>query len=419
MKVQSLWMGLLRGMLGLSLPLWKAALQHRLRSGKDTPQSVDQKLMRHPATRPSGPLIWGHAVGVGEAQALVGLFAEMAERLPAYQFLITTTARTSAQALARGLPPRCIHQFAPIDTPATARAFLNHWQPSLALWCEMDLWPCLIHATAARGVPRVLINAGLTAKSAQRKRRFRSFHAALLGEFDRLYAQDDTSAQALMSLGAPQDRVAVTGTIKALARPLPFDPAVWQAWRTGLGERPVWLAASTHEGEEALLLQAHAQLREEQPTALLIISPRYPARGTEVAAGAGRCGPHGLRSRGDELSQEQAVYVADTIGEMGLWYRLAPVAFVGGSLVPVGGHNPFEPLAVGCAVLHGPQVHHFAASYEALGAQGFTRVATSPDDIARGVLKAWQQGRLPPLSQWQGAQSVRQMVQDLVLMAAH
>jgi 3-deoxy-D-manno-octulosonic-acid transferase len=356
-------------------------------------------------------------VGVGEAQALVGLFAEMAERLPAHQFLITTTARTSAQALARGLPPRCIHQFAPIDTPATARAFLNHWQPSLALWCEMDLWPCLIRATAARGVPRVLINAGLTAQSAQRKRRFRSFHAALLGEFERLYAQDDTSAQALVSLGAPAGRVAVAGTIKALARPLPFDAAVWQAWQTGLGARPVWLAASTHEGEEALLLQAHAQLRKEQPTALLIISPRYPARGPQVAAEAGRCGPHGLRSRGDELTHEQAVYVADTIGEMGLWYRLAPVAFVGGSLVPVGGHNPFEPLALGCAVLHGPQVHHFAASYEALGAQGFTRVVTSPDDIARGVRKAWQQGRLPPLSQWQGAQGVRQMVQDLVLMA--
>jgi len=416
-KAQSVWMGLLRGLLGLSLPLWKAALQHRLRRGKDTPQSVDQKLMRRPAARPSGPLIWGHAVGVGEAQALVGLFAEMAERLPSHQFLITTTARTSAQALARGLPPRCIHQFAPIDTPATARAFLKHWQPSLALWCEMDLWPCLIRATAARGVPRVLINAGLTAQSAQRKRRFRSFHAALLGEFDRLYAQDDTSAQALVSLGAPAGRVAVAGTIKALARPLPFDAAVWQAWQTGLGGRPVWLAASTHEGEETLLLQAHAQLRQEQPTALLIISPRYPARGPEVAAGAGRCGPHGLRSRGDELSQEQAVYVADTIGEMGLWYRLAPVAFVGGSLVPVGGHNPFEPLAVGCAVLHGPQVHHFATSYEALGAQGFTRVVTSPDDIARGVRKAWQQGRLPPLSQWQGAQGVRQMVQDLVLMA--
>jgi 3-deoxy-D-manno-octulosonic-acid transferase len=263
----------------------------------------------------------------------------------------------------------------------------------------------------------VLINAGLTAQSAQRKRRFRSFHAALLGEFDRLYAQDDTSAQALISLGAPADRVAVAGTIKALARPLPFDAAVREAWQTGLGGRPVWLAASTHEGEEALLLQAHAQLREEQPTALLIISPRYPARGPEVAAGAGRCGPHGLRSRGDELSQEQAVYVADTIGEMGLWYRLAPVAFVGGSLVPVGGHNPFEPLALGCAVLHGPQVHHFAGSYEALGAQGFTRVVTSPDDIARGVRKAWQQGRLPPLSRWQGAQGVRQMVQDLVLMA--
>ena len=411
------WMRLLRGLLGLSLPLWQAALQHRLRRGKETPQSLDQKLMHRPAQRPAGPLIWGHAVGVGEAQALVGLFALMAERLPAHHFLITTTARTSAQALASGLPPRCLHQFAPIDTPATTRAFLDHWQPSLALWCEMDLWPCILHATGVREIPRVLINARFTNASLQRKLRLRPFHAALLGEFDRLYAQDDTSARGLVALGAPAARVKVAGTIKALARPLPCDAAEWARWQPINAQRPVWLAASSHAGEEAVVLQAHRQLREEHPTALLIIAPRYPLRGPEVAALAASAGPVGLRSLGESARPEHAVYVADTIGEMGLWYRLACVAFMGGSLVGVGGHNPFEPLALGCRVLHGPQVHNFAPSYAALGEDSFTRLASTPQDIASAVREAWQEGRSPPLENWRGAQGALQMVDELALMA--
>lgn len=412
-------MRLLRGLLGLCLPLWKAVLRQRLRRGKETVQGMDQKLMRRPAQRPAGPLVWGHAVGVGEAQALVGLFAVLSERLPAHQFLITTTARTSAQALSSGLPPRCLHQFAPIDTPGTAAAFLDHWRPSLALWCEMDLWPCLLRATAEREIPRVLVNARLTGASLQRKLRLRAFHAALLGEFDRLYAQDDSTAQGLVALGTPASRVGVAGTIKALARPVPCDAAEWARWKPVAAQRPVWLAASSHAGEEAVVLQAHQRLRAEHPTALLIIAPRYPLRGPELAALAARAegaGSVGLRSRGEAALPEHAVYVADTIGEMGLWYRLAGVAFVGGSLVNVGGHNPFEPLALGCRVLHGPQVHNFAPTYAALGEDGFTRQVSTAQDIASAVRQAWQEGRSPPLEHWRGAQGALQMVEDLVLM---
>lgn len=409
-------MPVLRGLMALSAPVWRAALRHRLRKGKETPESIGQKLMRAPAQRPQGPLVWGHAVGVGEAQALIGLFSVLAERLPQHHFLITTTARTSAQALAGRLPTRCQHQFAPIDTPASARAFLAHWQPQIALWCEMDLWPCLIHATAQRRLPMVLVNARVPVDALARKRRVRGFHAALLGRFDRLYAQDAGSASGLIDLGAPASRVKTAGTVKALARPLGCDADALARERERIGRRPVWVAASSHEGEESLLLEAHTRLRRTQPDALLVMAPRYPARGPEVAARAAVAGAVALRSRGEETREEHAVHVADTIGEMGLWYRLAPVAFVGGSLVGVGGHNPFEPLALGCRVLHGPQVHNFAQSYAELDAAGLAHCTSTAEEIAERVARAWAQGAAPPLSDWPGARGAWQMVDELVEM---
>jgi 3-deoxy-D-manno-octulosonic-acid transferase len=411
-------MAAVRGLLGLAAPLWKLVLGRRLQQGKETLQSIGQKLMRTPEPRPNGPLIWGHAVGVGEAQALIGLFEVMAQRLPRHHFLITTTARTSAQALAGRLPPRCLHQFAPIDTPGIARSFIEHWQPDLAMWCEMDLWPCLLHATFRSGRPRVLVNARLTTATLQRKHRLRSFHAALLTSFDRLYAQDVTAAQGLLALGAPATRVQVAGTIKALARPLPCDTAELECWQQLVADRPIWLAASSHAGEETTLLQAHHLLRRSKPDALLIIAPRYPARGGEVAQQAEEAGfATALRSRGDALRLGHAAYVADTIGEMGLWFRLAPVAFVGGSLVHVGGHNPFEPLALGCRVLHGPTVHNFADSYVALGEDGLTQCVQTAEVVAQAVVGAWDAGRAPALAGWRGAAGVWRMVDELVARA--
>ena len=372
-------------------PLWRWALQKRLQRGKETPQSLDQKWVRTPTPRPEGPLVWGHAVGVGEAMALAGLFAQMGQRWPEAHFLITTTARTSGDALHKtGLPPRCIHQFAPVDTPNTVDRFLDHWQPALAVWCEMDLWPALIHATAKRGIAHVLVNARLDAAGLAKRRWGRFIYQALLPGFSSLWAQNTVTRDGLIALGAVPDRVWVTGTIKTMSPPLACDPDQLHAWQTSLQNRPVWLLASCHPGEEALALQVHALLSQQHPDALLVIAPRAPARGQEVLA---LC-PQGtvLRSASKTLpGHHDSVYVADTIGEMGLWYRLAPVAMLGGSWASVGGHNPHEALALGCRVLHGPNIWNFSESYKDLDAQGLSEAITQAQDLAHAVSRVWVQ----------------------------
>ncbi|AOF85359.1 3-Deoxy-D-manno-octulosonic-acid transferase family protein [Hydrogenophaga sp. RAC07] len=377
---------------GWLAPVWRKGLQRRLLRGKETPRSVRQKLGSEYADRPDGVLVWGHAVGVGESMALAGLFARLAELRPDCSFLITTTARTSGDALRRtGLPARCQHQFAPVDTPGAVSRFLDHWQPSLALWCEMDLWPALIAETDARAIPRALVNARLSPESLAKRRWGRWLYQALLPGFRELFAQNEATAEALVALGAPRERITVSGTIKALVPPLACDADDLDTWQQALSGRPVWVLASSHPGEEDLALAAHARLRSEQPDALLIIAPRAPARGLEVAALASVAGLRDvpLRSTGAHIATDVAVYIADTIGEMGLWYRLAPVALVGGSFASVGGHNPHEPLALGCAVLHGPNVWNFAESYERLDRLRQARLVTSETDVASAVAAVW------------------------------
>lgn len=385
-------------------PVWRWGLRRRLLRGKETEASIQQKLGLHMAERPAGPLVWGHAVGVGESMALAGLFARLAPLRPELNFLITTTARTSGDALRRnGLPPRCQHQFAPVDTPDATARFLDHWHPALAVWCEMDLWPALMDGTDERHIPRVLVNARLSAASLAKRRWGRWIYQALLPGFRHIFAQNTDTVDALVSLGAVAGRISVSGTIKSLSPALACDADTLHAWRQALGSRPVWLLASSHPGEEDLALQAHALLRQIWPDALLIIAPRMPARGAEVqalcnaasaaipGADAGPdSGPNTpLRSANAPLPTAAGVYVADTVGEMGLWYRLAPVALVGGSIAAVGGHNPYEPLALGCAVLHGPNVWNFAESYQQLDASGLSQRVLDAQALADAVARAW------------------------------
>lgn len=377
-------------------PLWRWALRRRLARGKETPGSVAQKLMHDTGpVRAEGPLVWGHAVGVGEAQALAGLFRRLAERLPQHQFLITTSARTSAEAFrGTGLPPRCQHRFAPVDHPPTVRAFLHHWQPCLAIWCEMDLWPATLLETERHGTPMVLVNARMTAAKARRRARAGSAYRRLLQVFDTVAVQNTETLQALQLLGVAPGQMVVAGTIKAMAPAPGHDPQALLGLQQALGPRPLWLLASSHPGEEALALQAHALLRQTQPDALLVIAPRAPARRDEIAALCPAGTP--VRSRGEPPVAGQAVYLADTIGEMGLWYRLAPVALVGGSFAEVGGHNPHEPQALACQVLHGPNVWNFAESYAQLDSVGASRPVHDAPSVAEAVRQAWSQPRAMP-----------------------
>jgi 3-deoxy-D-manno-octulosonic-acid transferase len=309
--------------------------------------------------------VWVHAASVGEATAVLGLIERVLAERPGLEFLVTTGTVTSARLLAARLPARARHQFAPLDFPACVARFLDHWRPDLALWVESELWPNLVLATRARGIPAVLVNARLSARAYARWRRVRGLIAPVLGAYALCLAQSEEQAERFRALGA--GTVRSVGDLKAAAAPLPADPAALSRLRQAVAARPLWLAASTHEGEEEIAAAVHRALTARHPGLLTIIAPRHPARGEEIAA---KLRGHGLglarRSRHERIEAGTDIYLADTMGELGLFYRLSEIAFVGGSLAARGGHNPFEAARLECAVLLGPDTGNCSALAEAL-----------------------------------------------------
>lgn len=311
--------------------------------------------------RPNGALVWLHGVSVGETRVALSLANAMAKQRPELSFLLTTTTATAAKVAEQNLPPRSRHQFAPLDTPAAVRRFYDHWEPSLGVFTESELWPRLIVRADRRGVPLALVNARLSERSLSRWRKLPRLVTALFSRFSFVAAQTEATAKALEDFHSPKPLV--TGDLKSAAPPLKVDPDALRQVKQAIGRRPVWIAASTHEGEEALVLEAHRKVLASHSDALLIIAPRHPERGAAVAAVANA----EQRSKGGPLNG--SVYIADTMGELGLWYSLGAPVFLGGSLFDIGGHNPFEPAAFACPILSGPHVTAFAESYPYLESQ--------------------------------------------------
>jgi 3-deoxy-D-manno-octulosonic-acid transferase len=276
---------------------------------------------------------------------------------------------TSANLLAQRLPKGAIHQFVPVDLPGAIERFLDHWRPDLALWAESELWPNLIQATASRGVPMALVNARLSERSFAGWRRVPRVAAHLLSTFAACLAQSEADAARLHALGARQ--VTVAGNLKFAAGPLPSDDASRASLAAAIGTRPCWLAASTHAGEEAIVAAAQRRLMGEIDGLLLLLAPRHPARGPALATELRSQGfAVRRRSAGEMPTADTDVYLADTLGELGTLFRLAPVAVIGGSFAPHGGHNPFEPAVLGSAILFGPHMENFAVIAADLVAAG-------------------------------------------------
>jgi 3-deoxy-D-manno-octulosonic-acid transferase len=330
-------------------------------------------------------MVWLHAASVGE---LTSVFA-LIERIRSQQVavLVTTGTVTSAALAAQRLPPDVIHQFVPLDHRSYIRRFLDHWQPDLALLVESDLWPNLIIESAARAIPLILINGRLSESSFRRWRRFPRTISALLDRFDLCLARMPADAAFLSDLGAP--RVVTTGNLKFDVPPPPVAVDKLDQLRSLIGSRPVLGAASTHPGEETMVLAAHHMLRARLPGLLTVIAPRHPERGPGIAelAASRRLRP-ALRSRKQMPDASTDIYVADTIGELGLLYRLAPVVFIGGSLIRHGGQNPIEAAKLGAAILHGPNVTNFAEIYRALDAVRGAGLVGDPETLADRVY-AW------------------------------
>jgi 3-deoxy-D-manno-octulosonic-acid transferase len=361
-------------------PFARLYLSQRAARGKEDRARLNERLGLAGLARPVGKLVWVHGASVGESLAALPLIEKLLESAVDLHVLVTSGTVTSAKMMQARLPARAMHQFVPADTPGAVRRFLDHWRPDAGLFVESDLWPNLILAAGARGARLALVNARISARSAANWRRAPRSATRLLNAFDMVLAQDEEIADRFRGLGARS--VSVAGSLKADAPPLPCDAAALEKMRREIGDRPVLLAAQTHPGEDETVLPAHDMLRARFADLLTIIVPRHVERGPDIAM---LCGTRAVKRRaaGEAVSDQTQVYIADTLGELGLFYRLARFCFLGGTLVPMGGHNPLEPAVLERAVLAGPHRASAVTAYEAvLGAQGFGGVS-SAGDIAR------------------------------------
>ena len=361
-----------RRLAAAATPLTSILLAKRLKRGKEHPARIGERRGEPSVARPPGPLIWTHGASVGEMLSLTPLVEHL--RAKGFGVLMTSGTVTSARLAERRLPPGVIHQFVPIDSPKFIERFLRHWRPNLALFSESDLWPNLIIESAGRGIPLILVNARLSEQSFNRWRYAPGTIAALLRRFDLCLAQSDLDGERYAHLGAP--RVDVTGNLKLDVPAPPVDSQKFTAMQSAIAGRPVIAAASTHPGEEVLLVETHLRLRNSFPGLISIVVPRHPERGAGIADVARLAGlSAALRSSGELPGRGTELYVADTMGELGLLYRLARIVFIGGSLVRHGGQNPIEAAKLGAAILHGPHVWNFSEIYSALDeARGAERV---------------------------------------------
>jgi 3-deoxy-D-manno-octulosonic-acid transferase len=357
---------LYRAATSAGVPLWQYTLRRRLVRGKEHPDRFAERRGETQAARPAGPLVWIHGASVGELIAALPLI----ERIAAHKFavLVTTGTVTSAEIAARRLPAGAIHQFVPYDVPAFVGRFLDHWRPALALFVESDLWPNMIVATQARGVPLIVVNGRLSERSFGRWRHMPRTIESILRRIDLCLTRTAADAERFEALGAP--RIMTTGNLKLDVPALPVDEQKFSALRTVVTGRTIIAASSTHPGEEAVVIDAHRRLKGSFPGLLTIIVPRHPDRGNGIAAAVASTGLIAAqRSQGRLPDARTDVYVCDTLGELGIVYRLAPIVFMGGSLIPHGGQNPIEAIKLGAAILHGPHVANFHDLYATLDRQ--------------------------------------------------
>lgn len=365
-------------------PLIHHWLHRRAARGKEDRARMGERFGHASIARPTGQLVWLHAASVGEAQSVLTLVRAMLEAQPERTVLVTTGTVTSAALMAQHAVPRVIHQFIPVDTSCAAKRFLRHWKPDLALWVESEFWPQLLLQTHAARIPLLLINARLSARSFARWQRWPRSIRRVLHCFDTVFAGSGDDATRLRALSATN--VQEAGNLKFDAAPLTVDAAALATLTAQCGDRPIWLAASTHGNEEFMIARAHQQLQQQFPTLLTLLVPRHAVRGDSIASELRSSGlTLAQRSRNEPITAATQLYLADTMGELGTFYALAPIVFLGGSLIAHGGHNPLEPARQQCAILSGPYVHNFASISEQLVAADGMRIVPDLDGLVSQV----------------------------------
>jgi 3-deoxy-D-manno-octulosonic-acid transferase len=388
-------MYLYNALLYLVVPLLLARLLWRGIRVRGYWQRVEERL-GYIASLPQGRLVWIHAVSVGEVQAALPLVQAVRKSFPRLPILITTTTPTGSQRVLSLFADQVYHSYTPYDLPGAIARFLRRAQPRLVVVMETELWPNLFLAVQRAGIPLVLANARMSERSAARYRRIPSLIQATLSAVSAVAAQGEGDAQRLISLGAAAQRVTVTGSIKFDVRRSASLDEEAQVVRRGWGaDRPVWVAGSTHEGEEEMILDALGEIRKTLPECLLVLVPRHPERCGRVAALCRRRGLRtALRSQRLNAPPESTVLLGDTMGELVLLYSAADVAFVGGSLVAAGGHNPLEPAALGLPVVFGPHGSNFQEINAMLVREGAAHVVGDAGELGRLTLDLLQNAAL-------------------------
>lgn len=368
----------------LATPLACLLLKFRCVKGKEDPLRLDERKGIAQFSRPPGPLGWLHAASVGEAQSALVLINRLLEEYPGLQILVTTGTVTSAGYLEERLPSGAFHQYLPLDCPHWVSRFLAHWTPDIAFWMESEFWPNLVTETVQRNIPAVLVNARMSSSAFRAWQRLRGIAFRLVSGFEICLAQNEQQADRLRKLGA--NNVLSLGNIKYSAEPLGFDAARLESLQNDIGGRSVFVAASTHAGEEVMVSNAHTALLSQVPDLLTIIVPRHPGRALQIQTELARRGHQCVRrSTGEKITTDTTIYIADTLGELGLFYRLSRIAFIGGSMARHGGHNPLEAAQLGCAIVQGPDMSNFQGVADALLADGGAVTVHNAKDLATDV----------------------------------
>ena len=351
--------------------------------GKENPKRLWERWVTNQIKRPSGKLIWLHAASVGESLSLLPLIEKIIADNPKINILITSTTKTSAEILEKISEPQIIHRMAPYDTFFVSKRFLKYWEPDLAVRVESEIWPRILLELKKNKIPNFLLNARFSKKSILRIEKQVESASFLFSLFDRIHVQEKSTEETLTKVGVERQKIKVTGSLKDSRETLPVNEDIIKQFQTVIGQQKIWLAACTHPGEDEIVLSAHKKIG-----GLLLIAPRHIERGKQIAGLSRSMGfSTQLRSKAANIRAETAVYVADTMGEMGTWYSLSRAAFIGGSLVDKGGHNPVEAMQLNTFILHGPHIYNSEEKYKKLQRVGLCFRVSGEKDIVEQILR--------------------------------
>jgi len=362
-------------------PFLESFLLKREAKGKEDKARRHERRGQPKMSRPEGKVIWCHGASVGESISLLSLVDRLLKKYPKCHVMVTTGTVTSAKVMAERLPDRAFHQYIPVDHPKWVSSFLDHWQPDMVIWTESDFWPNILAEVKSRAIPAVLLNSRISKKSFKRWKFFSGWAKEILSTFRLCLSQNQNEANRLTDLGAYHAEP--SGNLKYASLPLPYDEKALADFENQIENRTKWQVVCTHLGEEEIMIRVHKALSKKLPAVLTVIIPRHPDRGAEIAE---LCQKEGvtcaLRSANEKITDDTQIYIADTLGEMGLFLRAIPLVVMGGSFIPHGGHNPIEPAQLSCQLIYGPHMFNFITICEDFEDAGAVRkVATEAELI--------------------------------------